>query len=246
MSPANTSALCVPCSAAAPCSFGLMLTAALYTRFTSSCSSGGSAPMFACSTLKKRTIISTESGMTVPFPAACSCSGVVAARSRRNPRHAAMKGRPRVLRLEWSHFSRLRYSRRAASAARSMANEYGVESSTSVSAFSSWHTSRMRGMAPLSLACMSTMASSTALRLRGHRRCSTTAELGWFARYVGSSAAYTSSCTTPQSVLHWASPMSRTSGQCLTGCSKMVRTTAKCPFSANMINDCSRSRESQH
>lgn len=151
--------------------------------------------------MKKIAIVSTASFGAPTFAPDSSPH----ARARKNRTHAAANGAPDAAARSWSHFSRFRYSLRAASAASSTANACGARSSTTLSAFRSWHTSSSRGtLTPPSRECTSAIARAThsapaALAL--YTLCSTSAVFRCppAERYGGSVAATTSLRNPPAS-----------------------------------------------
>ena len=158
-------------------SVGFALAAAVDTTWSSRRKSGGNPPAPACKTLKNTVIVSTASFGAFGWP----WSSPVAL-ARRNRRHAEEKGAPAAAARSCSHFSRFKYSRRAANAASSTANACGARSSTVVSALRSWHASSIRAThAPPSRACASAIARTTHSRPAGpdvHTPCRTRAALG--------------------------------------------------------------------
>ena len=145
-----------PTAATAPASVGFAAAASDIAARSSVWSSGGNPPAPACKTLKKTAAVSTAS-----FGAPGDSSAPVAL-MRRNRTQVPTNCAPDAAHLSCSHFSRLRYSRLAASAASSTANAWGARSKTADSALRSWHTSSMRGTcAAPSLACVSAIALAT-------------------------------------------------------------------------------------
>ena len=157
-------------------SVGFALAAAVDTTWSSRRKSGGKPPAPACKTLKNTVIVSTASFGAFGWP----WSSPVAL-ARRNRRHAEEKGAPAAAARSCSHFSRFKYSRRAASAASSTANACGARSSTVVSALRSWHASSIRATHAPPRACASAIARTTHSRPAGpdvHTPCRTRAALG--------------------------------------------------------------------
>mmetsp|Transcript_10455 Transcript_10455/g.28627 ORF Transcript_10455/g.28627 Transcript_10455/m.28627 type:complete len:260 (-) Transcript_10455:459-1238(-) len=163
----------------------------------------------------------------------------------KNETEACIKVTPRLVNWSQSHFSKLRYSRLEARAASSRQKGGGVASSTELSTRSSWHTSRSLETDVGSFCCSCAMHRSTMSPFKGQMCRRTTLELGFPCKYVPTNAS-TSDWSGPQPPSTVAAPITNSSGQTLSGCSRMLRTSFSYPLAANAASVVYRSRHSQH